>query len=107
MSRITLLATAIALAVTAAVAVSPADAKAKKVGFFYVKTNGEMYSFRVYKMKHQPKLYTNLHKALGLGPQWGLTEYIPVSGGEHEDTSSPPAQSKSHDCYDRSWSWGS
>lgn len=83
MSRIALVATAVALAVAAAVAASPADARTKNVGFSYVKKNGLMYSFRVYKMRHQPKLYVALHKALGLGPQWGLTEYIPVGGGSY------------------------
>ena len=86
MSRTTTLAALVAAAIAAAVAAGPAEAKAKNFSFF---KNGSMYSFKAYKLRRNPPLYAALHKAFGLGSNWGPTMYIPVPSNE------PSAQSSS------------
>jgi hypothetical protein len=86
-----------AAVLAAALMSSPADAKPKN--FFFLK-NGQMSSFKAYKLYKNPPLYKALHQIFGLGPQWGPTMYIPVpSGSDPQNAGSSP--SRSYDCYDR------
>ena len=74
----------------AAASLAP-SAEAKSKNFYYLK-NGTMYSFRAYKLRHNPPLYVALHKLLGLGPQWGLTEYINVPGTHNDPVEATPSK---------------